>query len=461
MELVSTHIELNLSKTSKLKPIYSGITTLKFQVADDYDINDCYTQQTALRDTQIQLFAGSSLPIHIGSSINVLQCQVVLNKRTLKIKKMGPYVCDMQDINHKNQGLQWIEIAQPLPINQFGSVITLTVKFTGIVHTPPLLQGLYWAGKHPTIEDCISSQFEVYFAREAFPCLDIPPIKSVVSFTITPPLGTKLALTNTLTDRLNSPSDVNCNSVYRFHPSNLPLPMYVTAVVIYAVPVHFITKSITILSDSSDPDPILIRAVSIARHHMPVEDVLEKLEMALRLFTKVLDMHLYNAKLDIAFIPTMALGGMESDGLITLNEAILADRRKCSVDHGKVGTEVIKFIVHEVCHHWLGNTIGLPFLCKEALCLLFEDMVTSDVLSSQFLKECNTKCVVAAYNIEELVVDKELTGKTYQNAELLGKKLLQSYGLKKLISKLQDLLKSFKGRYVSWDDFTHAFDLAI
>ena len=74
--------------------------------------------------------------------------------------------------------------------------------------------------------------------------------------------------------------------------------------------------------------------------------------------------------LNVLFVPLMPIGGMEHHGNIFLNESII--RPPLKAVRSKVEDEVITLVVHELCHHWLGNVVGMPFAVKEGLCQVLE-----------------------------------------------------------------------------------------
>nr|CCC92561.1 unnamed protein product [Trypanosoma congolense IL3000] len=325
------------------------------------------------------------------------------------------------------------------------SIVTLTVAFTGRVQE--WSQGGIYAGKVEEEQDAghgmLLTHFEVAFARWAFPCPDDPKQYRIVwqLQTLLLPAEYGVAVSNTAE---LSRKDVGAKGVqYSFAPIG-PLPAYVIAFAAFAgvVKIHeevlqlrtppFMEGSecsshggVGVCSTKLVPLRVITHATSgvtaatlakvayIAREAIwLLEDFFgSPLPLQQMPFTCPSggygddyyhsDQTQFNGDelLTIAIVPTVPyISGMEHHGCMFLNETIYTSTQAGDKGSARSGTsapgvnievERTKLIVHELAHHWMGNTLGMPFVLKEGVCQLMEEYI-GDVIMGKPVRKAET-----------------------------------------------------------------------
>lgn len=166
-------------------------------------------------------------------------------------------------------------------------------------------------------------------------------------------------------------------------------------------------------------------------------------------------------KLDFVVLTDYPLGGMEHHGLIFLHEDLLGPQ------HGKgtsssssllLPSALTRTMIHELAHHWFGNFVGLPFVLKEGLCLVLEKVIEAQITEGgtgqSVVRKVPTQRTTSNGNNVVGVMEacttrpttvrtgKELTGETYQDAELLVLQMIADCGgWLAFVSKLRGMLR--------------------
>lgn len=169
-------------------------------------------------------------------------------------------------------------------------------------------------------------------------------------------------------------------------------------------------------------------------------------------------------RLNLIFVPAMPIGGMEHHGNIFLNESIIRPPLKTA--RVKVEDEVVTLVVHELCHHWLGNAVGLPFEIKEGLCQVLERAIGNSIQgiggapkvaamkeqqpasssSSSAPSQCCGKGGSSSSGAPK--EGDELTGLTYQHALNHIQRAVGVCGWGAFETALQALIQDWRGNYI-------------
>jgi hypothetical protein len=337
--------------------------------------------------------------------------------------------------------LHWVSPPPGLVPAAVGTVLEMHVTFTTRVRPTSDLAGIYVAGGSIQGQGplTLATQFEVFHARTAFPCLDVPFIRQRLQLQLTV-LPASLVWMN---DPANSQgkgagkqgqgewvSPASCTVLSE--ESLTPIPVYVAGFAVFhsyspsAVaggtaqgtrpgvnnkgtdPVEQLRQvtasELDILqrtiqrqgggdrnddesSPASETDPSSVAGLQLTvigrkGSNFPLQSSLDILEQSVLLLTDFFRCAVPLRKLDLIVLPSMSLGGMENQGIIFLNEAVGGSKKSGATSGGdqQIKSDIARLIVHEVTHHWLGNWIGLPFSVKEGLCQVLEESIGDVVL---------------------------------------------------------------------------------
>lgn len=208
------------------------------------------------------------------------------------------------------------------------------------------------------------TQFEPTFARSVFPCFDEPKYKSTFDISI----GRRedmVSLSNT-DKKAQEPMAANPTYIWDHYETT---PIMSTYLVAFAVG-DFLSHNFTSKSKQG-----VIITVSAERSILPKEKTFVEY-IAAPIFDYYMD--LFNAdypfkKLDILMC-SIASGGMENWGLITLSDELLVVND--SSTNQKFLEPIFMVVSHEIVHQWIGNLVSIEWWdeawLKEGLASYFE-----------------------------------------------------------------------------------------
>ena len=216
----------------------------------------------------------------------------------------------------------------------------------------------------------VTTFFEPHYACLCFPCIDSPEFRIPWEIDF---------LHESSRQVLSNMSPTNQRAQYFLRDSGIcrtqfpptpPLPCYLLCWVI-APEFEEHRGDITVERSSDIPEVVLFVPKGVRYSAQVPETVLYWVEKTLEMCTQYFDLPLDIPVFQIVLLPEMLIGGMECHGLTMLNLAkdvgVLStkpsgDKRKKSHER-----EFYSLVVHEVIHHWVGNTVGMSFALKEGL----------------------------------------------------------------------------------------------
>lgn len=183
-----------------------------------------------------------------------------------------------------------------------------------------------------------STHFEATDARQAFPCLDQPDMKSTFSISIQVPEGNIALSNNALRERKGN--------LFVFDRTP-PMSTYIVA---------YVVGKLDYIEDSSFI-PIRVYADQSEKHWGRF--ALQVAVRSLKFFSDYFGAEYPLPKLDMVAIPSFAMGAMENWGLITYRKtSLLFDEGSTPVRSKK---NIAITVAHELAHMWFGNLVTMAW----------------------------------------------------------------------------------------------------
>lgn len=232
------------------------------------------------------------------------------------------------------------------PYNELGECgpeVTFKIRFRAKFNSN--MQGCYLSAyQHNGKEYRIATtQFESHYAREAFPCIDIPAAKACFALTIEVP---DLASGDTVLS--NMPLKEVPHSLKRFRFQMTPrMSTYLLAWVVGPL------QSVSTVSQHG------VKVTSYCALNQPIQSLLFANEVAARALDYYDDKFGIGyplTKLDQVALPDFEAGAMENWGLVTYREAYLLSAPDASIDTKQA---VATTVTHELAHQWFGDLVTM------------------------------------------------------------------------------------------------------
>ncbi|KAH7208424.1 peptidase family M1-domain-containing protein, partial [Fusarium redolens] len=218
-----------------------------------------------------------------------------------------------------------------------GKRAALTLEFNGTINDDP--KGLYrspFTNSQGQTEYIVTTQFELAYARRAFPCFDEPALKA--KFIVTLKTNDNLVcLSNTDSRRLD-------DTTLEFDQTP-PMSTYLLAFVFGDLRCHTNTNFSAPVRIWLTPDQNLSHA-SLAG---------QIAAQSLEYFEEEFSCKYPLSKLDVVAVSNFAYGAAESWGLIIAKDENLLWDKESHTPNIKV--TIIGVLVHEIVHQWLGNLV--------------------------------------------------------------------------------------------------------
>ncbi|EPY27016.1 aminopeptidase [Angomonas deanei] len=324
------------------------------------------------------------------------------------------------------------------------SQVELSMTFRGTVQDWD--EGGIYCPNHT--QNVILTHFEVFLSRLAFPSPDHPRYR--VRWQMKQ-LQLPSSFSTVLHNCGETSSKVQGDSVQYSFPSFGPLPAYLVcfAAITETLLVHHDTFTHQEFPMSlSPPVEASLRVVALPGRGVEpqtlerVAELVKKSVPLLESFFRCPFPALLTDCFTVALLPTMPyISGMEHHGCIFLNETIYSTHSKSPPS----GAERDQLVIHEVTHHWAGNSLGLCFSVKEGICLLLEQVFESIIQGRPVKKVKSAHNTGATFDAVES--GKEFTGHTYQNALLALENVLNEIGYANFEERIQKL---FDAHLISW-----------
>jgi hypothetical protein len=294
--------------------------------------------------------------------------------------------------------------------------------------------------------DWLLTQFEIDKASEVFPCPDDPAVRVAWILTLQCRQGVQCVSCAPLQERRESPD----GTVSFFFEETEALPAYCLGFCVFPVG-SFCVDEATMHNAPLTP-ALPTRLFRPSKTAAPSSSIIRTLHESIALFEEFLGVAFpCTGKVDVVIAPCMTLGGMENHSLVFLNARLVQSKTE-------PGTDLVETIVHEVCHHWIGNRFGFPFAIKEGVCLVLEKWF-GDLLSKRPPRrlraiggdEASELAVLLSYQAEQ-----QLRAETYQRAVVAMTALAAALGFDGFVTKIRQLLRdgpSSQSPYITAEEF--------
>ncbi|EAN89600.1 aminopeptidase, putative [Trypanosoma cruzi] len=297
-----------------------------------------------------------------------------------------------------------------------GSIVTLEIAFTGSIQGWD--QGGIYVNDNPEIVKTAAANygvllthFEVALARLAFPCPDDSQCYRLIWHLQSLQLPSSYSVVVSNTAKLSEKAMGQKGTQHTFSSVG-PLPAYVLAFAAFSSSVQVVEETLFLRGpftpgaegrnsshntvEKMVPLRVLaatLSGVTLDTLRQIADTVREAVNLLEDFFASPLplqqmpfsnEFEWQEDVLTIVVAPTMPyISGMEHHCCIFLNEAIYRSfsrngtvrgtvRRPMTEANGTHEVSRVMLIVHELAHHWVGNTLGMPFVLKEGICLLLE-----------------------------------------------------------------------------------------
>lgn len=378
-------------------------------------------------------------------------------------------------------------------MGEFCSVLDLSVVFSSCIAPENIRTGVYCCavkcsavvtkGKGGGTRsdagqpyNALFTHFEVYHAREAFPCPDDPKLRCGrwrVQLLLPSRMCQAVSNTPLLGDSKDGlgPGGSMRQYVFTKTAGEVLLPAYVVCFAAFCEGVMSIRS--TTMTTKSHQHEIQLNLWAPVGSLFPMAFLEKVTRDAIEYLESFFDQPIpcEGGKMDVVVVPSMDLGGMEHHSCVFINES-LCGQTSCSGSGGasgkggaqmkvKMEEEIATMVVHELTHHWMGNAVGLPFELKEGVCLILEAAIGDLVLGRPMRKiavEAQPSCHVVtsekeAASTDEALKGRELTGHTYQAALRKMKAAVAELGWSAFESAMRRLVSQQFGSYVDLEVF--------
>lgn len=219
---------------------------------------------------------------------------------------------------------------------------TIMIEFENNIGTEP--NGFYYCVKNGEIVFC--SNLEPESAREFFPCVDVPNVKSI--FNISVRINANLnAVSNASIKNVLMEQGLNKNvnkKIVEFNPSP-KMSSYLVCLVLG-----------NLIKIKGNLQKIKTSGYCIKHDKKYISWSIDKVKNALDFYTKWFGIDYPSDKLDIISVPNFSSGAMENWGAITFRE-------ECILLYDKTDylakLKILEVIYHEIAHQWFGNLVTL------------------------------------------------------------------------------------------------------
>ncbi len=227
----------------------------------------------------------------------------------------------------------------------YSSEFEIYLKFKGkIIDQLNGIYPCYYQDENQNYQKIISTQFESYYARQAFPCIDEPAAKATFQLSIETNKQ-DIVLSNTSLEYLKEKKLTN-----QFFFKKTPLmSTYLLA---------FVTGQLAHKSINYR-DQIKITAYATPDKINLVDFSLSIAKKGLFFFEQYFKIDYPLEKLDLVALPDFSAGAMENWGLITFRETyMLTNLEENNIDQLQ---SVSLTICHELAHQWFGNLVTMKW----------------------------------------------------------------------------------------------------
>ncbi|KZC03967.1 Glutamyl aminopeptidase [Dufourea novaeangliae] len=286
------------------------------------------------------LYARSHIVLH-SSNLTILSTKLYSqrSKTEIPIKSVSPV---------DKHGMLVIETFRVISAAEYFLRMNFTGSLKGKVY------GFYlskYTDLNESVRKLAVTQFEPFYARNAFPCFDEPSFKSTFHIRL---LYTEKpfyhALSNMPVTKSETIKDDKSSTVTFFDPSP-PMSTYLVAFIVSDF--ECLESTLTILNGSNIPVNVCVRPMYKNKTRFALDTAVQVMEYYLTIFG--VDYPL--PKLDLIGVPDFNAGAMENWGLITFRETELLHNGN---DSSYLNTRSVSWTVaHELAHMWFGNLVTM------------------------------------------------------------------------------------------------------
>ncbi|KAK2948874.1 putative Aminopeptidase M1-A [Blattamonas nauphoetae] len=296
---------------------------------------------------------------------------LILNGKDLTLNKVSlvkPSISNpIPTINHNKETMQTtFTFSEPLPISK-DAVLHIEFHHT---FSKDLLGHYDSTGHHldgTPFRLCLT-QFEPFYARASFPCVDQPDAKAIFNISILHPKD-KIALSNMPVKSSTIVDDKSTLTVFQ------TTPKMSTYLVAWAV------GDFEYISGSCYDGKFAVNVYTMPGQKQNASFALRTAVNAIEYLTKYTGIPIPLPKMDLLCVTDFSAGAMENWGLITFREvALLADEANSSTSAMK---QIARTVTHELVHQWAGNLVTMTWWdelwLNEGFATFLADLVNNDL----------------------------------------------------------------------------------
>lgn len=273
--------------------------------------------------TQLKIFQSTNKIALHGIDLQIKSIQLILNGKIRELTaSKGEY------------DMIWLSDEQPIKAGNY----QLKIEFTSEYSKDAL--GLYKTTYQGV--NYLFTQFEMLFARRAFPVFDEPNVKIPYQLTLTVPKNLKVATNTPVIDETINGN----NKTVRFKETP-PMPSYLIAITVGDLdktPIEGLSIPGVIYSPKGTGG-----ATGFAIKHTPL--ILKALEQYFAIDYPY-------EKLDFVAVPDFAFGAMENPGLVTYRTELLLRGDTATANQA---ASTLSIIAHELAHMWYGDLVTMKW----------------------------------------------------------------------------------------------------
>lgn len=298
------------------------------------------------------------------------------------------------------------------------------------------------------------TQFEMLFARRAFPVFDEPNVKIPYQLTLTVPKDLQVATNTPVIDEII----IGKNKTVRFKETP-PMPSYLIAITVGDLdktPIKGLSVPGFIYSPKDTGN-----ATGFAIKHTPT--ILKALEQYFAIDYPF-------EKLDFVAVPDYAFGAMENPGLVTFRTELLLRGNIASANQA---ASTLMVIAHELAHMWYGDLVTMKWWddlwLNEAFATWMSNKVM-DIHYPQYQGNLNLPQEGALYEDglsstksirKEVKTAKDVEdglGLNYTKGHAILNMLEQTIGEEKFQKAIQQYMKKYQWKNTVADDLWRVLD---
>lgn len=235
-------------------------------------------------------------------------------------------------------------------------VSILEISYKGIIKAN--MEGLYVSNYlHPDSKKekkIFSTHFEPSYARQAFPCIDHPSVKTIFKISISAPKGLTVLSNSEIISNIEKYQEfekIALSKDHIFNSEEYEITHFEDTPIMSTYLIAFVIGELEKLSKGRTEiyAPFKISDGNLA---------LEVAEFSLKFYEKFFGVPYPLKKLKHVAIPEFSMGAMENWGLVTYRMTSLMHSQSSSI---RLKQNMILTVAHEIAHQWFGNLVTMEW----------------------------------------------------------------------------------------------------